>query len=187
MKYMLIYGESGRERCDTAIDIIPSDRRNYTVLLAAGADPKHPSEPWLNEKMFTYLINALVAKKYTDHGDGHLSREQQDVYLVKTTKNCWGTFEETIACIAYLRSKGLINIRLLSTSWHMPRILRIWKDVGPEFIVGWFEYYDKPSLKTRIGEFAKSCEARLFGFIYRKFGEESFDKFSRVKNAILNG
>jgi hypothetical protein len=101
--------------------------KRCTIFLGAGADPKERTSPLLKKAMKSYLVLALKREQRRAQEKGR-AFIMPEIVLAKV--DAWGTIAETVAVAKELKERGITECYLVSSWYHLPRIILIWWRMG---------------------------------------------------------
>ncbi len=112
-------GPETRRRCERAIELahqIKNKGDSVYMIFAAGIRPDKPHYPQLKEMMQRYVRTNLPASFPID--------------TVTTETDAWGTFTESKSAEIEIKNQQISEVYVVSSWYHIPRIILIWKLIG---------------------------------------------------------
>ena len=97
--------------------------KSFIIILAAGRDPNKPEHQALKVIMKGWLQTRLSQM----YASGEISTMPT---IVLAPDDVWGTFNESLAAAAVLKKYGAKECWVVSSLYHIPRILLIWRMIG---------------------------------------------------------
>lgn len=185
---IFIYGETfDRSRCKRTLQYLSTESTNDSeIILAAGRRPADPSFI-LRDDMKQFIREGLEQDQFAYHPPREWCKNGNTVTITTLDqKEVWGSFEETLQVVNYLKQKKCSAVTIVSGRTHIPRIWVIWKLLGSKMTIRWMPSKEAWTLKTFLVEVVKTFGMGLFALIYRIVGPEMLDKASALKNKWLN-
>jgi hypothetical protein len=113
-------GLNTKKRCDKLLQIVALNKdKQFSILLAAGNDPKHPWRPPLKQVMKIYLEPKLEGLYSTGEIDYVPS-------IILVPYDAWNTANESLAAAQWMLEKGYRECCVVSSLFHMLRIELVW-------------------------------------------------------------
>jgi hypothetical protein len=128
-------GPETEERLDwTIMFIVAHPTTHFTIFLGAGLNPKEKGSdvPFKND-MKDYLEDCFNKMN-------NLPEEKRKPFImpdiVLAEEDAWGTVAETLAVMKELQKRGISECYVVSSRYHIPRIMVIWNHIGSFKVIG---------------------------------------------------
>jgi hypothetical protein len=139
-------GPETMERLDwTVMVVLAHPDTKFSIFLGAGYNPDHTGYriPF-NKIMAEYLLERF---EQADNLDEKKRKPFIMPEIVLAKKDAWGTIAETLAVMEELRERNIHECMVVSSNYHIPRIMIIWNHVG-EFKVTHYVAVKHSKVKT---------------------------------------